>query len=239
MSVKCHLLIIGGPSGSGKNFLIAEACRLFAQQRNDYEKFFMALPQVSTRKMREGEKQGDPYTFMKDKEFERMRKTLGFTTQTSCGKYGTVLTSNLCFFKSKDVINLSGDFPVKDAYYFVISDIQALKELMNENSYTHKFCKENFDTLTTICIDYNAELEENQSRLAGREDRDNNYYCEFKKYAQYVLKNDAGDFISPNQFIDFILGNSPLQRYDKLDYESKNCSDFNVFLEEMRIRDSQ
>jgi guanylate kinase len=62
------IIVIEGPSGAGKDSTINE---LIKQQPKKFEKIIS----LSTRNMREYEKQGNPYYFVSDAEFDGMVKT--------------------------------------------------------------------------------------------------------------------------------------------------------------------
>ena len=57
------LVIIAGSSGSGKNTIIKEVLK-----QNPSYKF---MPSITTREMRDGEQEGDPYFFVSESEFDR------------------------------------------------------------------------------------------------------------------------------------------------------------------------
>jgi hypothetical protein len=66
---KNKLLVIGGASGSGKSTL----------ERNlisEFPELFHKLQQVTTRKKREGERDGDPYLFLQKSGFDHIKDKL-------------------------------------------------------------------------------------------------------------------------------------------------------------------
>ena len=67
--VKPTLLVLVGPSGSGKSVLEENLAKHFPD-------VFWKLPQVTTRFMRPGEKQGSPYVFVGRQYFEQIEGKL-------------------------------------------------------------------------------------------------------------------------------------------------------------------
>lgn len=67
--VKPTLLVLVGPSGSGKSVLEENLTKHFPD-------VFWKLPQVTTRFMRPGEKQGSPYVFVGRNYFEQIENKL-------------------------------------------------------------------------------------------------------------------------------------------------------------------
>lgn len=58
------LVIVAAPSGAGKNTFIDKALTLFPQLRD--------VTTFTTREMRKGESEGDPYHFVSEKEFKKL-----------------------------------------------------------------------------------------------------------------------------------------------------------------------
>lgn len=58
------LVIIAAPSGAGKNTFIDKALEIFPMLRD--------VTTFTTREMRTGEKEGDPYHYVSDKEFKKL-----------------------------------------------------------------------------------------------------------------------------------------------------------------------
>ena len=126
--IKHCFLIIVGPSGSGKTTLEKEL--------NDmYPFIFRKVVQVTTRKMRENEKQGDPYIFVEKEIFHLMKETLvgvvdsdskfengyGSIFFPQVNKIQTIILSEegLIDFKNKVntdyiVVGLDSDFTLRD-----------------------------------------------------------------------------------------------------------------------------
>ena len=61
-----YIVIIEGPSGAGKDSVIRGLC-------SKYPGHYKKPPNVTTREMRQGEKQGDPYYFVTNDQFLKMR----------------------------------------------------------------------------------------------------------------------------------------------------------------------
>ena len=175
------LIIIGGPSGSGKTTLANNLC-------NDFPDEFVKLTQVTTRSMREGETENDPYKFIDNDTYNSMKSSLIFTTEREHGKYGTIL----------DTTN-------EDTAKIVIADTNALEELIDSKSSTHIQCREAFDSVLVIGVDYSRDLESNKYRMTGRENRNNEFYEEFLKYTKLILRNDSNQWISSRQLKRIII----------------------------------
>jgi len=74
--MKKLIIVIEGPGGVGKDSVMQG---LIEKYPNTYKK----LPSITTRKMREGESQGNPYFFVGDEEFKQLiaeRKVFEYTT---------------------------------------------------------------------------------------------------------------------------------------------------------------
>ena len=68
MTNKKNIIIIEGPSGVGKDTIINELI-------SRYPNRFARPINATTRKMRENESQGNPYLFLNDEEFHKLRAT--------------------------------------------------------------------------------------------------------------------------------------------------------------------
>lgn len=82
-----RVLVFSGPSGCGKNFLEGKILR-------HYPELFNKLPQISTREMRPGEVQGNPYIFISENTFEKLKDNLvgrvGINSNLFRSKYGSM-----------------------------------------------------------------------------------------------------------------------------------------------------
>ncbi|PKK96014.1 MAG: hypothetical protein CVV59_00640 [Tenericutes bacterium HGW-Tenericutes-4] len=74
-------IMLIGSSGVGKNTLINEL-------RNNYEKEVVLMPTLTTRSMRPGEKEGDPFYFLTKEQFEeKIKNNELFEYENMHGKY--------------------------------------------------------------------------------------------------------------------------------------------------------
>ena len=89
MIEKIKILVIGGPSGCGKTYLKDKLC-------NEYTGIYSSPIQVTTRNMREGETQGDPYDFIDKNVFDSLVNTnqlIGLNINFNGNDYGTRINS--------------------------------------------------------------------------------------------------------------------------------------------------
>lgn len=98
MSELPRLLVICGPSGSGKSVLEQGLVNNIFNVDGSHI-LFKKLIQVTTRKPRQNEVYGNPYIFVSDEEFERIRPDLigrvGLSENTIFdSKYGTIVDTN-------------------------------------------------------------------------------------------------------------------------------------------------
>jgi len=189
--LKDSLIIIGGPSGSGKTVIVDKLCEEFPLE-------FEKLKQVTTRSMRENESQNNPYWFINDDQYDSIKDKLIFTTEREHGKYGTIPTQPNQSTNSAKV---------------VIADISALQKLTNKESSTYIQCTAIYTKILIICINYDKDLEVNQYRMKGREGRDNSFYDEFVKYADFTLMNDHDKWITPSYLEIFIKTTFSINKY--------------------------
>jgi guanylate kinase len=176
------LIIFGGGSGSGKTYIADMLTKKFPQM---YHKMI----QMTTREMREGEKQEDPYLFVNDTVFDRTVDNLIFTTRMAHGRYGT----------STKYIDVN-------QAQIVIADMNAVRELVNKDSSTYKICKNLFDKVLLVGFSYDPNKEENKFRMKGRENRDNSFYNKFLPFADIILYNDAPNYLDEFKVNDAIRG---------------------------------
>ena len=177
-------LLITGPSGSGKS----EIERQLSERDFDAIRFHK-LKQVTTRKMREGESQSDPYMFLTQSEYDDIADKLiaksVIVNPTGIGfdYYGTLNDS-------EDAIDINGKFVIntvivnKKGYENIIHDI-------------HKLYGESYDVYT-ICISNPEPVE--------REGRDIDHVAqelsESRSICDYELENYPGNWLDLERIID-------------------------------------
>lgn len=156
-----HFVPITGISGSGKNFLIDALI-------NHFPSTFMAPVQYSTRAMRLGETEGNPYRFISDKEYEERKDEFTVRTGYYGAKYGT-LKSDAFNADDTRIRLINADF---DGWLSLFSDL-------------HKLQSENFQAniLPVLLLSYNKETR------TGREELD--------RFQERTLKSFADIIITP------------------------------------------
>lgn len=167
------LLIIAGPSGGGKTYIENLLSKAFNGN------LFNKIEQITTRPMREGESQGNPYYFVSDEEYDSKKDKLIGKTFIGDYKYGSLF--NLDSQKINTVIlNKEG---IEDFLLNIDSDI-SYRILMIDSTIPVK--REHRDK------DY-IEMEKRKIR----------------KVANYVLTNTKEKYITIEDVIstisDFIL----------------------------------
>jgi len=108
------IIVLEGPSGVGKDTIIKELVRL-------YPETYIKMPSTTSRPMRPGESQGNPYFFITRKEFEKKIKTgdvFEFTLPARDGDYRGM---------SKQIINdllATGKTQIKDCDWIGIEALR-------------------------------------------------------------------------------------------------------------------
>ncbi|MCL2570403.1 MAG: hypothetical protein FWE16_04320 [Firmicutes bacterium] len=161
MEDKRTIIVIEGASGAGKDTTIKELIK-----RNPK---FAKMPSVATRKMREGESQGNPYFFCSKEEFEEKIKTGAVFEYTQLGRDGEYRGM------SSDIIDdmlKQGKIPLKDCDNIGVT---ALKEKYGKKS------------VLTIFMD--IPKEEIAKRLCGRGGCPQDIQSRLDEYESYVKLN--------------------------------------------------
>ena len=175
------IIVIEGPSGAGKDSTINE---LIKQQPDKFEKIIS----LSTRSMREYEKQGNPYYFITDKEFENMVKIGDIFEWTSI--HGTKRGMSEKYIKQ--ILN-KNKIALKDCN---LVGVRALQK---------KFGVEN---VLSIFLLATKEMTEFRLRKRGDSEKDINHrlneYDEHMKEAQYYDYTTDGN-LTVKETVDNIL----------------------------------
>lgn len=162
------IVIIDGPSGVGKDTIINELIRR-------YPKRFGKPINATTRGMRENESQGNPYLFISEEEFLRLRKTGDIFEQTI--RHGTYRGMRKSSFDS--ILN-ENKIPLRDCDRF---GLDAIKKIYGD---------------IVISIFLTVPKEEIKNRLISRNEpidsmnirlKDYDTFIENAKYYDYEIEN--------------------------------------------------
>lgn len=188
------LLIICGPSGSGKSYLEEQ----LIQNYYDFDYKFVKLPQITTRIPRNDEKDNKYYSFKNINDYIHEiinnRYFARIKIQNSDGEvhyYATKMTDDFC--------KLTYDKNI----YTVIANLDGIKDIYKVLSYN-----EEFKRLVDVCV---LMIDSESGTRKKRNDRsqdfvDNERYELYKEnpYPVHVMKNDfeRGIFITVNDVIN-------------------------------------
>jgi len=128
------VIIVAGPSGSGKSMIEKLLSEKFPNE-------FHKLQQVSTRPMREGEKQGDPYKFVTQDEYDEIKDNLIGRTNINGERYGTIFDLvdgkyNTIILNKMGIDDFINQFPLDKCgidYIIVMIDSRQLVERQNRD----------------------------------------------------------------------------------------------------------
>ena len=180
------LLVICGPSGSGKSYLEKNLCSELPQH-------FRKLPQVTTRKPRNEEEQGNPYLFINKSTYEFIKdKLIGriMSDDFLSTNYGTIPDFdkgyiNTIILSKEAIIDLQNHIAVKEAPF---------------NGET---------TVNLFILGLDIEFEDlSREAKAARANRDKNFFDKEKEvfeYCHYINKTENGKYLNPNDILDIIL----------------------------------
>lgn len=166
------ILVIEGPSGVGKDTIINEMIKRYP------DKFARPL-NATTRPMRDYESQGNPYLFLSEEEFLRLRKTGEIFEQTI--RHGTYRGMRKSSF---DEILNAGKIAVKDCDRF---GLDALKQLYPD---------------MVLSVFLTADKEEIKRRLISRNEPEESMTARLKDYDEYIKQAIYFDYTIENTDID-------------------------------------
>jgi guanylate kinase len=204
-----NLLPILGLSGAGKNFLIDALVTNFPE-------FYTAPVQYSTRNMREGETQGNPYVFISEAEYLEINNTLTAKTGYYGAQYGTRL-DEMYNVNDKRIRLINADF---DGWMSLVSDsrfyqsdtlhinilslalLSAEKQIREGREIMDAFQERNIKTVADLII-YPWEL---SNMLKGSLDNHIDFYRQYNKDIEEKRKESKKLVISsnPNDDLNFI-----------------------------------
>lgn len=166
------IFCICGPSGSGKSTLIDYLLK-------NYSDTFTYLPSVSSREMRFGEIQGDPYYFMSKSEFEEKIKDGDFI------EYELQPHNNNYYGKSKSLLEKL------DHNKIILAEMQIQKVIQFKNNLP------NFNIFSFFL--FNEDKEDLRSRLIIRGDKPQDIEKRLKIMTEEeIINKDKADYILPS-----------------------------------------
>lgn len=180
--MKKLIIIIDGPSGVGKDTIINELI-------NRYPNRFDRPINATTRKMRDNESQGNPYLFLTEDEFLKMRSTGEIFEQTI--RHGTYRGMRKNSF---DQILNSNKIPIRDCDRF---GLEALKQVYG-SIVKGIFLTCPKEEIKKRMIERNEPIESMEIRL-----KDYDTFIKNSQYYDYTIENlDKEKTI--NQVLDII-----------------------------------
>jgi guanylate kinase len=165
------VVVIEGPSGVGKDSVITGLI-------NKYPDKFEKIISVTTRPMRDYEKQGYPYIFVTDEQFDSMLKSGDVFEHTL--RHGTKRGMSKKYIL--EIIS-QNKIPLKDC------DIYGVRALRNE-----------FKNVLTFFI--TAEKSEIRSRMIKRGDKPEDIEMRLNDYDRYIGQAKYYDYVIENKDLD-------------------------------------
>lgn len=162
------IVIIEGPSGVGKDTIINELVKR-------YPKLFGKPINATTRSMRENESQNNPYLFLSEQEFLKMRKNGEIFEHTI--RHGTYRGMRKSSFD--EIIN-SGRIAIRDCD---INGLNAIKKLYGNR---------------VISIFLTAPKEEIKKRFLSRNEPSESMTTRLKDYDEYIKFAKDFDYVIEN-----------------------------------------
>ena len=163
------IVIIEGPSGVGKDTIINELI-------NRYPNKFGRPINANTRAMRENESQGNPYLFMSEEEFRRLRNTGEIFEETiRHGSYRGMRKSSF-----DEMLN-SGKIALRDVDRFGLA---AVKKVFGDDNVMSIFLTAPKEEIKKRMIERNEPEESMIVRL-----KDFDTFIENAKYYDYTIEN--------------------------------------------------
>jgi guanylate kinase len=163
------IVIIEGPSGVGKDTIINELI-------NRYPNKFGRPINANTRAMRENESQGNPYLFMSEEEFRRLRNTGEIFEETiRHGSYRGMRKSSF------DEILNSGKIALRDVDRF---GLEAVRSVYGHDNVIGIFLTAPKEEIKKRMIERNEPIESMNARL-----KDFDTFIEDAKYYDYTIEN--------------------------------------------------
>jgi guanylate kinase len=163
--MKKQIIVIEGPSGAGKDSTINELIRL-------YENKFEKIISLSTRPMRDYEKQGDPYYFVSDSEFDKMVKSGDIFEWTS--RHGTKRGMSEKYIKK--ILN-AGKIALKDC------------DIVGVNALKSKFG----DAVLSLFLKVPKEI--TKQRMRKRGDKESDIQERLKNYETHLQQAQYYDYV--------------------------------------------
>lgn len=195
---KQTILAIAGVSGSGKSSLEANLLK-------EYPELFYKVQQFASRKMREGEKQGNPYIFVNDKTFDFFEDKL----------IGVIGTKPDSLFKSK-----YGSLPdfQKDKISTIILAEEGIIDLKNKLNTTYKDQEYQVFVLG-LDISYETISKEEQDKRVDRDLEFVNKEREVLKLADVTIINSNINFADTDTVMEILVSNKILKKRNWTDFK--------------------
>lgn len=165
---KKTIVIIDGPSGVGKDTIISELITRYPDR-------FARPINATTRAMRENESQGNPYLFLSEEEFLKLRESGEIFEHTI--RHGTYRGMRKASFDS--ILN-SGKIPVRDVDRF---GLEAIKKVFGD------IC------LSIFLI---APKDEIRKRMIERGEHEDSMIARLKDYDEFIANAKYYDYTIEN-----------------------------------------
>jgi guanylate kinase len=165
------IVVIEGPSGVGKDSIISGLIKKYPDK-------FERIISVSTRPMRDYERQGNPYIFVTEEEFNKMLCSGDIFEHTV--RHGTKRGMSE---KHINAILEKGRIPLKDC------DIYGVRALRTK-----------FNNVLTFFI--TADKDEIETRIRKRGDREEDIIVRLKDYDRYITESKHYDYVIENKDLD-------------------------------------
>lgn len=192
--MKQTILVIAGVSGSGKSTLETNLI-------NEYPDLFYKIQQFTSRKMREGEKQGNPYIFVNDKTFDLFEDKL----------IGVIGTKPDSLFKSK-----YGSLPdfKQDKISTIILAEEGIVDLKNKLSTVYK--DQNYQVFVLgLDILYETISEEERNKRVGRDLSFVNKERQVLNHADVTIINSNINFADTKAVMEILVSEGILKNARK------------------------
>jgi len=185
MSNMNKLLVIAGVSGAGKSTLEQNLIQ-------DFPDLFHKWTQVSTRKPRPGESNGNPYVFLQPETYENIKEVL-------VGRLGNAANT---IFKDK-----YGSFPdfVQGKVSTVILAEEAIIDIMNDEKIKDK-CE-----IFIYGLDVALKDLDEKDRREGRDDSFIEKERSVLRYADATYRMSNGKYLPPSIVVDMLRLNNFIQ----------------------------
>lgn len=152
MTEKKKVVIFAGCSGGGKTYME----KLLIE---NYPELFNKLNQVTTREMREGEVQGNPYLFIDKEEYDRISDSLFGRTEIKGNYYGTKLELdpnkfNTIILNRMGIEDFEKSFPMDGEIEWIVVMIDSKKPTLRNGRDNNFIMEERWSIMEkmNICI---------------------------------------------------------------------------------------